>query len=266
MSVLEQILAHKRDEVAARRSAQPLRELARAAGAARPPRDFPAALSGPGLSVIAEIKRRSPASGDLRLDLDPAALARRYQQAGASALSVLTDQRHFRGSDADLRAARAATDLPILRKDFTIDPYQVYEARQLGADAVLLIVRALPQPLLVELLGLASDLGLSALVEVHDRPELERAVEAQAELIGVNNRDLDTLGVDPATSLRLRPAIPAGRVAVAESGIRDPDLAGRLARAGYDAILVGEALVTAEDPASLIRAFRASGRPEGAAR
>lgn len=265
MSVLEEIVEHKRAEVAARRAARPLSDLIAASRSAPPARDFRAALRQPGLSVIAEIKRRSPARGDLRLDLDPTALARRYERAGARALSVLTDECFFGGSDADLRDARAAVDLPILRKDFTLDPYQVHEARLLGADAVLLIVRALSRSLLAELLGLAAELGLAALVEVHDAPELERAAAAGAELIGVNNRDLDTMAVEPETSLRLRPRIPAGAIAVAESGISVPALAGRLARAGFDAILVGEALVTADDPAALIRAFRGSGPTEAPA-
>ena len=256
MSVLEEIVAHKREEVRARRAARPLAEVRAAAAAAPPPRDFAAALRTPGLSVIAEIKRRSPAKGDLRLDLDPASLARRYQSAGASALSVLTDERYFRGSDADLQAARAAVELPVLRKDFTLDPYQLYEARQLGADAVLLIVRALDDRQLAELLGLARELGLAALVEVHDAPELARATAAGAALVGINNRNLDTLTVDPETSLRLRHGVAAGTLAVAESGISSPERARRLASASFDASLVGEALVTAADPAAQLRHLR----------
>lgn len=256
MSVLEEIVAHKRDELAARRARRPLAELRAAAVAAPLARDFAAALRVPGLSVIAEIKRRSPAKGDLRRDLDPASLARSYESAGASALSVLTDERYFRGSDADLQAARAAVGLPVLRKDFTIDAYQLYEARQLGADAVLLIVRALADQQLVELLALADELGLAALVEVHNGPELARAVAARAQLIGINNRNLDTLTVDPETSLRLRSAIPSGTAAVAESGIGSPESASRLALVGFDAILVGEALVTAADPTALLRQLR----------
>jgi indole-3-glycerol phosphate synthase len=256
VSVLEEIVAHKRGEVAARRARRPLAELRASAEALPPPRGFAAALRAPGLAVIAEIKRRSPARGDLRLDLDPAGLARRYEAAGASALSVLTDERYFRGSDQDLLAARAAVGLPVLRKDFTIEPYQVYEARALGADAILLIVRALSDRQLSELRGLALALGLDALVEVHDRAELERAAAAGADLIGINNRNLDTLSVDPETSFALRAAIPAGALAVAESGISRPELARRLAAAGFDAILVGEALVTADEPTVLLRQLR----------
>lgn len=260
MSVLEQIVDHKRAEVAERQRRRPPAVIRQAAAESPPPRDFPGALRPPGLSVIAEIKRRSPARGDLRPALDPAALARCYAEAGASALSVLTDERYFRGSDADLVAAREATSLPVLRKDFIIDPYQIYEARALGADAVLLIVRALSDQLLRELQALALELGLAALVEVHDLPELERAVVAEARIIGINNRNLDTLEVDPTTSLRLRPAIPPGVIAVAESGIGSSDLAAQLAAVGFDAILVGEALVTAPDPGALLQRLRQAGQ------
>jgi indole-3-glycerol phosphate synthase len=256
MSVLEEIVQHKRVEVAERRAVRPLAEVRAAAEAAPPARDFRGALVAPGLSVIAEIKRRSPAKGDLRPDLDPVPLARRYQTAGASALSVLTDQRYFLGSDDDLRAARASVSLPVLRKDFTVDPYQVYESRAMGADAVLLIVRSLSDGLLTELLSLVGELQMAALVEVHDAVELVRAAAAGATLIGVNNRNLDTLSVDPQTSFDLREAIPTGALKVSESGISTPELAGQLRQVGYDAILVGEALVTAPDPAVLLRGLR----------
>jgi indole-3-glycerol phosphate synthase len=260
VSVLEAIVEDKRREVVARRARRPLAELC-AAGGAPAARDFRAALTGPGLGVIAEIKRRSPAKGDLRADLDPAALARRYESAGACALSVLTDEPYFLGCDEDLVAARASVSLPVLRKDFLVDPYQFYESRALGADAVLLIVRSLPGSLLNELLALAGELGLAALVEVHDETELERALGAGADLIGVNNRNLDTLEIDPETSFRLRPLIPDDTTAVSESGIGSPILAGRLAKAGYDAILVGEALVTARDPAEVLGQLRRAGSP-----
>jgi indole-3-glycerol phosphate synthase len=266
VSVLEQIVDHKRGEVAARCRGLPLTEVRAAAAAAPPARDLLDALRAPGLSVIAEIKRRSPARGDLRVDLGAVDIARRYADGGASALSVLTDERFFNGSDDDLRAVRDAVELPILRKDFTIDAYQLYEARALGADAVLLIVRALEQSTLVGLRELAGELGLAALVEVHDNTELERAVAAGAELVGVNNRNLDTLTVDVGTSLRLRSAVPAGCTTVAESGISQPETAARLAAAGYDAILVGEALVTATDPGALLGALRRAGVRHEAAR
>jgi indole-3-glycerol phosphate synthase len=253
VSVLEAMVEHKQAELATRRARRSLEDVRRAAVSSPSPRDFIGALKRPALSVIAEIKRRSPAKADLRTDIEPASLARRYEIGGAAALSVLTDERFFGGSDDDLRAARAAVTLPVLRKDFTIDSYQVYEARALRADAVLVIVRALPDSLIGELLALAGELGLAALVEVHDEIELERAITAGARLIGVNNRDLDTLAVDPETSLRLKQRIPADVACVAESGISTAEMAGRLASAGYDAILVGEALVTARDPGALLQ-------------
>jgi indole-3-glycerol phosphate synthase len=256
VSVLEEIVAHKRRELAARQAARPFGAVREAALAAPPPRDFAAALAAPGLGVIAEIKRRSPARGDLRVDLDPVTVARRYEAYGACAMSVLTDEQYFKGSDTDLQLARGAVALPVLRKDFTIDPYQLYEGRALGADAVLLIVRALGDSDLAELLQLASDLGLAALVEVHDRAELRRAASVGAQIIGVNNRNLDTLAVDPATSLELCELIPSNALAVSESGISQPALAAELALAGYDAILVGEALVMAENPAELLGRLR----------
>jgi indole-3-glycerol phosphate synthase len=265
VSVLESIVEHKRDEVQARRSRLPLAEVRAAACSSPAPRDFAAALVAPGLGVVAEIKRRSPARGDLRPDLDPMALGRSYETAGASALSVLTDEGYFRGSDDDLRAARAVVSLPVLRKDFTIDPYQVYEARALGADAVLLIVRSLPASLLGELLSLADELELAGLVEVHDEAELRSALQVGARLIGVNNRDLDTLALDPEVSFRLRPLIPSGVVCIAESGISTLELAERLAGARYDGILVGEALVTAADPGKLLQQLRAAGQPQSPA-
>jgi indole-3-glycerol phosphate synthase len=262
VSVLESIVEHKRDEIQARRARLPLAEVRAAACSSPAPRDFVTALTAPGLGVVAEIKRRSPARGDLRPDLDPTALGRSYETAGASAISVLTDEGYFSGSDDDLRAARAVVSLPVLRKDFTIDPYQVYEARALGADAVLLVVRSLPASLLAELLSLADELGLAGLVEVHDEAELRSALQAGARLIGVNNRNLDTLAMDAEVSFRLRPLIPSGVVCIAESGISTPELAESLAGAKYDAILVGEALVTAADPGELLRQLRAAGQRE----
>jgi indole-3-glycerol phosphate synthase len=266
VSVLEEIVASKREIVRRRRANLPLSEMVARAAVAAVPRDFLRALTLPGLAVIAEIKRRSPAKGDLRGDLDPAELAAAYQAGGASALSVLTDEQYFRGSDADLITAREATELPVLRKDFTIDPYQVYEAWVLGADAILLIVRALADAELAELLALASELALSALVEVHDERELDRAVRAGARFIGVNNRNLDTLAVDLEASLRLRPLIPTGVVSISESGISTPEQAAEVARVGYDGVLIGEALVRAADPASLLRSFRAVHAQERLAR
>jgi len=214
-------------------------------------RDFVAALvagrAERGMAVISEIKRRSPSKGDLDPDLDPAAVAASYQSGGASCLSVLTDEVFFGGSRADLEAARAACSLPVLRKDFTVGRLDVCDARLMGADAVLLIVAALDQAELTGLVALARSLDLAPLVEVHDEGELERAVDAGADLIGVNQRDLRTFEVDRDRALRLGERMPEGVVAVAESGIRDAADVGRLAAAGYSAVLVGEALVRSAD-------------------
>jgi indole-3-glycerol phosphate synthase len=252
---LDRILERHREVAAAdSRSLDALVEQARGAPA---PRGFRRALAlTPELAVIAEIKRRSPSKGALAESLDPAALAAAYARGGASCLSVLTDGEFFGGSAADLQAARDATALPVLRKDFTVDPRDVADARLMGADAVLLIVAALDALELVEFVDLATELHLDALVEVHDEPELEQALEAGATLIGVNQRDLNTFEVDTARAERVAKAIPAGTVKVAESGIRDVGDVERLAVAGYDAVLVGEALVTASDPADALAALR----------
>jgi indole-3-glycerol phosphate synthase len=198
--------------------------------------------------VIAEIKRCSPSRGPLREDLAVGSVAHSYEHNGAAALSVLTEQRFFGGTEADLRLARQSTDLPVLRKDFTIDEYQIREARQIGADAILLIVRILSDAQLRDYLRLAAELNLAALVEVHDHQELERAAACEAAIIGVNNRDLDTLAVSLAPALALRAEIPSGCVAVAESGIHARDDVRRLTDVGYDALLVGEILMRARDP------------------
>lgn len=229
--------------------------LARAAGAPAP-RPLGVVLGKRDLAVIAEIKRRSPSVGDIAPDLDPAALAAAYVDGGAAAISVLTNEAHFGGSLADLRAVRAACDLPLIRKDFILHPVQVAQARAAGADAVLLIVAALDDSTLGNLVTVAGGFGMTALVEVHDETEIDRAVEAGASVIGVNNRDLKTFGVDVETAVRLRDAIPDGVLAVAESGITSPAVARRMERAGYDAILVGQAAAEAPDPASFIAALR----------
>ncbi|MDQ6616396.1 MAG: indole-3-glycerol phosphate synthase TrpC [Actinomycetota bacterium] len=208
------------------------------------------------VAVIAEIKRRSPSQGDLAPDLSPDVQAKAYQQGGAACLSVLTDREFFGGSSKDLVAARAATGLPALRKDFTVGPADVCDARLMGADAVLLIVTALSLPSLRQLVDLASHLGLDALVEVHDEVEVEVALAAGATLIGVNQRDLVTFEVDTGRAERLAARIPDGVIRVAESGIAGPDDARRLAGAGYHAVLVGEALVRSGDPASAVAALR----------
>ena len=225
------------------------------------PRDFAGALQAPGLSVIAELKRKSPSAGTLGGGADPAEVALSYEAGGAAALSVLTDGPHFGGSAEDLIAAHEAVALPVLRKDFTVDPRDVVDARAMGADCVLLIVAALDDHELQSLLALARDLALGALVEVHDEIELDRALQAGADLIGVNQRDLRTFEVDTERAVRVANRIPAGVVAVAESGVTGPEDAERLAAAGYDAILVGQSVVTADDRVGAVA--RLSGHPVG---
>ena len=253
-SVLERILARTRERVAAERAVRPLAEVERAARAAGPARPFAAALAAADrLNVIAEHKRRSPSRGAIREDLAPASVARAYEEAGAAALSVLTDEAFFGGCLEHLSEARAATRLPVLRKDFVVDPYQVWQARAAGADALLLIAAALADAELRALLELAVGAGLEALVEVHDRDELARALAAGARVVGVNNRDLRTLSVSLDVSLELAAAIPDDVVAVAESGIRSGADLRRLRAAGFDAFLVGESLMSAPDPGAALR-------------
>jgi indole-3-glycerol phosphate synthase len=253
-TVLDEIIARHRTEAAADR--RDLDRVVEAALDAPPPRGFRDALAGSaGMSVIAEIKRRSPSKGDLAPGLDPAALAATYEAGGAACLSVLTDGRSFGGSAADLGAARAAVTLPVLRKDFTVDGRDIADARLMGADAVLLIVAALDDRELARFHVLAHDLALTALVEVHDERELDRALEAGAGVIGVNQRDLRTFEVDTALAVRLAARMPSGIVTVAESGIGGRADVERLEDAGYDAILVGEHLVTAADPGMALGAL-----------
>jgi indole-3-glycerol phosphate synthase len=261
---LDEILARKRLEVAGRRAALPDRELAARAAAAPPPRPFEALLSPRGgpVRVIAEVKRASPSAGGIDALLDAPAQARRYALGGAAAVSVLTDGPGFAGSLDDLRAVRAAVEVPLLRKDFIVDRYQLLEAREAGADAALLIVAALPPEDLCRLLADCEELGLSALVEVHDLAEAEIALGAGARLVGVNNRNLRTFQVDLATSERILPALPAGVKGVAESGVRTKADAFRLRRAGAANLLVGEALVRAADPARLLAQLSAPLPPD----
>lgn len=249
---LDRILAaHRAAAANDTRSLDDLLELARS----QPPaRGFADALRREtGLAVIAEVKRRSPSKGDLAPELDPAVLAKSYAAGGASCLSVLTDADFFGGSSADLQEARRAADIPVLRKDFTVSANDLCDARIMGADAVLLIVAALDDAELVDFLALSSELGLDALVEVHDESELERALAAGATLVGVNQRDLVTFEVDTSRAERVRSSIPAGVLSVAESGVRGAADARRLREAGYDAVLVGEALVRSGDPTTAVR-------------
>jgi indole-3-glycerol phosphate synthase len=253
-TVLDRIVAAHREAAAAdTRDANALREQAEAAPA---PRRFRKSMGRWGLDVIAEIKRRSPSKGDLAPDLDPATLARAYADGGAVALSVLTDREFFGGSPEDLAAARDATNLPALRKDFTVDERDVYDTRIMGADAVLLIVAALSDDELKRFHTLAHEIGLGALVEVHDAEELKRALKVNPDMIGVNQRDLRTFEVDRMRAIRLARSIPAGMLKVAESGIESADDLARLRDAGYDGALVGEHLVTAADPAEALRQLR----------
>ena len=234
-----------------------MHEAARAAPPARGLRASLEAVASDGdVAVIAEVKRRSPSKGDLAVDLDAASTAEAYEDGGAAALSVLTDVDFFGARPADLADARAACAIPVLRKDFTVDSRDVLDARIMGADAVLLIAAALDDHELVDFLALARDLEFDALVEVHDEAELVRAVEAGADLIGVNQRDLVTFAVDTARAVRLAPLMPDGVVRVAESGIVGPADARVLAEAGYHAVLVGESLVTADDPRRAVAALR----------
>jgi indole-3-glycerol phosphate synthase len=254
--VLDEILAATRARVAEERTRQPVSELEALAKEVPPPRPFaPALARRDSVNVIAEHKRRSPSRGAIREDLRPADVAQAYQAAGAAALSVLTDEPFFGGRLEHLVAARAATSLPVLRKDFVVDPWQVWEARAVGADAVLLIVAALDDEDLRRLLDEATRAGLDALVEVHDRAELDRALRAGAHLVGVNNRNLKTMQVSLQTALSLAPALPEGLVAVAESGIRSGDDVRRLREAGFSAFLVGESLMSAPDPGAALRSL-----------
>ena len=256
---LDRILeAHRADAAADRRSLDALVTTAEASPPTRGLRDaLVAASAAPDrVAVIAEVKRRSPSKGDLAVDLDPADLAAEYVAGGAAALSVLTDRAFFGGSPDDLAAARAGCSVPVLRKDFTVAAHDVADARLMGADAVLLIAAALDDVELADFLALARHLDLDALVEIHDEAELDRAMAVDADLIGVNQRDLVTFEVDTARAVRMAPLMPAGVVRVAESGVTGPADASVLRSAGYHAVLVGEALVTAGDARAAVAAMR----------
>lgn len=253
MGFLEDIVESTRAEVERRRRAVPIERLLDELGPVGRGRPFSEALIAPGVSLIAEMKRASPSRGPIRPDASVTDIVRMYEAAGASACSILTEPAFFGGSLDDLREARSACSLPLLRKDFIIDEYQLVEARLAGADAALLIVAALDRDLLADLLAFGHDVGLDLLVEVHDEDDAEVAIESGAEIVGINNRNLTTLEVDLDTVLRLLPDIPAGTVVVAESGISDHADVRRLEEAGVDAILVGEALMSAPDPAVAVR-------------
>ena len=259
MSVLDEILVGVRADLAERQEQVPLEAVKERAARAVAPLDAYARLRRAGVAVIAEVKRHSPSVGSLADIADPAALAREYEAGGAAVISVLTERHRFHGSLDDLVAVRSQVDVPVLRKDFVVSPYQVWEARAHGADVVLLIVAALDQNVLVALLERTESLGMTALVEVHDEEEARRAVDAGARVVGVNARDLRTLTVDRDTFARVAPLLPDGTVKVAESGVRGPRDLLAYAAAGADAVLVGEGLVTTADPRQAVADLVAAG-------
>ncbi len=253
--ILEKIVADNIPELEARKSNFPLEELRSMALEQSPPLDFASALCGERIQLIAEIKKASPSRGVIRHDFDPVAIAQTYADNGASAISVLTETRHFQGNLSHLRDIRKSLGnrTPLLRKDFIHDPYQVYESRAYGADSLLLIVAILSYRQLEELLGLSHELGMSCLVEVHNEAELEIAHRCQARIIGINNRDLTTFAVDTATTERLRPLVFPDRIVVSESGIKDRSDIEKMSQLGVNAVLVGEYLMSARDIAARMR-------------
>ncbi len=257
--VLKRILGRKAEEVAANSQALDLGTLRNEARSAPAPRGFRSALKRTidhgGAAVIAEIKKASPSRGVIREHFDPAAIAQSYEQGGASCLSVLTDRDFFQGHDIFLQQARQACQLPVLRKDFMIDPYQVWEARLLGADCILLIVAALSDDRMAELDGLARELGMDVLVEVHDEAELERALALEPDLLGINNRDLRTFDTDVGTTLRLLPRVPAGTLLVTESGIATREEVATMREAGVHSFLIGETFMRADEPGQKLKAL-----------
>jgi indole-3-glycerol phosphate synthase len=259
MSVLERIVDDTREEVARRRESVPLAAL-ESAIATRPEfRPFSEALLRPGVSLIAEHKRRSPSAGEIRAGATVRDIAGAYERGGAAALSVLTEPFHFGGGLDDLREARGATMLPVLRKDFIVDPYQLYESAAVGADAILLIVAALDLPDLDMLLQEARALDLDALVEVHDERELEQALEVDADVLGINNRSLDDFTVDVERTYELLSDVPAGKTVVSESGFSTREQLDELERVGVDAVLIGETLMRAQDVEAIVRELTGSG-------
>lgn len=256
--ILERIVAQKRREIDAAMQSVPADELELRARRNAPPRDFIAALRAKRPAVIAEIKRASPSKGLLRRDFDPASIARSYEKHGAACMSVLTDEKFFQGTAEHLRQAREACSLPVLRKDFVVEPYQVLESRALGADCILLIAACLDTRRMAALESLAHSLGMAVLVEVHDAAELDRALELATPLIGVNNRDLRSFDTRLETTLELLPRIPAGRILVTESGIGTSADVARLRDGGVHAFLVGEAFMRAPDPGAALEALFAA--------
>lgn len=257
MGMMEQLVDAARAGVERRKAAKPESELDAELGPRTEARPFDEALTRPGLSLIAEFKRRSPSAGEIREGATIEEIVRAYEEGGAAALSVLTDETHFGGSYDDLRAARAACELPILQKDFIVDRYQLYEAAAYGADAVLLIVAALSDEDLASLNEVAQGLDLDCVVEVHGEEELERALAVDADVLGINNRNLDDFSVDVETTLELLPDVPAGKTVVSESGISERPTLEVLEEKGVDAVLIGEALMRAPDPEAKVRELTA---------
>lgn len=249
MTILDKIVAHKKAEVAQKKTRVPEFELK----GLPPARDFKSALQGKGISLIAEIKRFSPSKKAIRDDFDPAQIAKDYERNGAAAISVLTDQKFFGGKDEFISTVRGETKLPILRKEFIVDEYQIYESRLLGADAILLIASIWDRPQISSFLALAGELGLSCLVETHTEKDVEKVLNAQVQIIGINNRNLATLELDIATSFRLRRLVPPGIIAVSESGTKTREDVLRLEAAGFEAVLVGEALMSSPDIAGKLK-------------
>jgi indole-3-glycerol phosphate synthase len=256
---LDELVGATREAVHRRKRERPLADLEREAGSQPEGRPFAEALARPGTSLIAEHKRRSPSAGTIREGLSCADVVSAYERGGAAALSVLTEEAHFGGSLADLREARAASELPVLRKDFTIDPYQLYEAKAAGADAVLLVVGAMSQDELAALYREAHALDLDAIVEIHDEEELDAALEVDADVLGINNRNLEDFSVDIQRTFDLLHDVPAGKVVVSESGIQTRDQIDELEQVGVDAVLIGETLMRAPDPEEAVRQLT---RPE----
>ena len=262
MSVrLDELVGATREAVHRRKRERPLAELEREAGSQPEGRPFAEALARPGTSLVAEHKRRSPSAGTIREGSSCAEVVRAYERGGAAAVSVLTEEAHFGGSLADLHEARATTELPVLRKDFTIDPYQLYEAKAAGADAVLLVVGAMDLSDLAQLYREAHALDLDAIVEIHDETELDRALEVDADVLGINNRDLEDFSVDIQRTFDLLADVPAGKVVVSESGIQNREQIDELELVGVDAVLIGEALMRAPDPEAAVRELTRTEQP-----
>jgi indole-3-glycerol phosphate synthase len=262
-TILDEMMAHHREQLPKIKRITPIEDLRAFTAVTPPAKDFYTALKKPGVSLIAECKKASPSKGLMVPDYDPVQLAKTFQKAGASAISVLTDGRHFQGSLEDLRDVKESIKLPVLRKDFIFDPYQIYEARVAGADAILLIASVLSQSEMDSLLQLTHELGMFAIIEVHSEAELQMILPLQPKIIGVNNRNLQTFEVDFENTARLRNQIPTNVLTISESGLKTPDDVKRMGQIGIDAVLVGEALVRSKDRLKTASSFVRSGLKKG---